>query len=119
MKERIFKLKVEELKQLIPSSIGCVASEMITVEGHPVGYMYREEPDSETDSGWRFFSGMEDQDYADDADNFMRYKVNSICNCDPAIMPYLDAPIGSSFERIEGTDAFELLEDDNVLNHEA
>ena len=34
---------------------------MITVDGYPVGFMYREEP-NDVDGGWRFFSGKESQD---------------------------------------------------------
>ena len=34
------------------------------------GYMYRERPDLEHDSGWRFFAGLESQEYADDAEHF-------------------------------------------------
>ena len=37
----------------------CYASDRIAVDGCPVGYCYREEPDNDTDtdSGWRFFAG--------------------------------------------------------------
>jgi hypothetical protein len=35
------------------------------------------------------------------------YEVNTICNYEPAIIPYLGAPIGSAFGRVAGTDIFE------------
>jgi hypothetical protein len=57
-------------------------------------------------SGWHFFAGDESQDYADNSDNFSIYEVNTICNYDPAIIPYLDSNPGSAFGRIEGTDIF-------------
>jgi hypothetical protein len=69
--------------------------------------MYREQPRSDHDSGWHFFAGDESQEYADDADNFALYDVNTICNYDPAIIPLLDAPLGSAFGRVTGTDTFE------------
>ena len=74
---------------------------MITVDNRGVGYMYREEPDNEIDSGWRFFSGHESQEYVDDATKTMVYDVNTIANYSPDIVTLLDADIGSAFERDE------------------
>lgn len=56
-----FKLNATEFIDLVPQMGGCFATDKITVEGLKVGYMYREEPDDESDSGWRFFSGTETQ----------------------------------------------------------
>jgi hypothetical protein len=61
--------------------------------------MYREEPDSAIDSGWRFFAGDESQAYADQADNFAVYDVNTIANYDRAIIQFLNAPIGCAYAR--------------------
>jgi hypothetical protein len=101
MSEKIFKLKKGQILNLIDSMGGCMATDMITVDGLPVGYMYREEPDFEFDSGWRFFSGTEDQEYADNSNNVMIYDVNTIANYDRAIIPYLQMPIGSELFRNE------------------
>lgn len=48
---------------------GCIATDKITVDGEPVDYMYRDEPHNDMDSGWRFYSGIEDQEYVDEAEN--------------------------------------------------
>jgi len=77
----------------------CIASDRITVDEGKVGYMYREERIEPADSGWRFFEGSEDQEYADNPSNFEIYDVNTIANYDHEIIPFLDAPIGSTFER--------------------
>jgi hypothetical protein len=61
--------------------------------------MYREEPDDSLDSGWRFLSGDESQDYLDESGRLHIYDVNAIANHDPDIVPYLGAPVGSAFER--------------------
>jgi len=105
--EKSFKIPGEEIKQLIPNMGACFATDRITVDGMKVGYMYREEPDKDVDSGWRFFSGDESQEYADNPENTSIYAVNTICNYDPAIIPFLSAPIGSSFGRVPGSDDFE------------
>lgn len=106
-RDKAFKIPGEHIRRVIPNMGGCFASDRITVDGAPVGYMYREEPDQEVDSGWRFFAGDESQEYSDTPDNFAIYEVNTICNYDPTIIPFLHAPFGSAFGRIRGTDKFE------------
>lgn len=104
--EKTFKIKGENIKQLIQSIGGCMATDKITVNGELVDFMYREQPDFDSDSGWRFISGTETQDYVDNADNWAIYDTNTIANYDKAIIPYLDLPIGTELERITGTDKF-------------
>lgn len=79
---------------------------MITVEGHKVVFMYRETPDHNFDSGWRFMSGCESPEYMDNPDNHGIYDVNTIANCDADVIPFLDAPVGSTFEREDGNGHF-------------
>jgi len=72
-----------------------LASDHITVDGKSVGFMYREAPRDSIDSGWHFFSGEETQEYADKAENFAIYDVNTIANYDPSIISHLDAPLAA------------------------
>ena len=111
--EKKYKIPGEQIRELIKSAIGCIASDTITVGGELVGYMYRDEPEDESDSGWRFLSGLEDQEYADDPNNFAFYRINTIANYDPAILPYIDYPVGSLLVRTEGTNEFELEPSDS------
>jgi len=106
-RDKKFKIPGHQIKRLIPNMGACFASDRITVDGAPVGYMYREQPDNGIDSGWRFFAGDEPEEYIDHPDNLAIYDVNTICNYDPAIIPFLDAPVDSSFSRIPGTDKFQ------------
>ncbi|WP_334188160.1 DUF2185 domain-containing protein [Noviherbaspirillum sp.] len=94
-----FKLSSEQIKPLITGYGGCIASDKITVEGFPVGFMYREEPVNNMDSGWRFMSGYEDEIYMDDSRNHSIYEVNTIANYDPTIISFLDSPVGSVYEK--------------------
>lgn len=107
-RDKNFKIKAEQILQLITPMGGCIATDKITVDGELVDYMIREKPDNELDSGWQFFSGTEDQDYVDDANNSAIYDVNTIANYDKAIIQYLDFPIGTQLERIKGTDKFKI-----------
>ncbi len=101
-----YKLRVEEIKRLIPALGGCLAVDKITVEGKKVGYMYREEPSRPDDSGWRFFSGEETEEYLGNLENIMIYDVNTIANYDPDIIPFLDAPYATAFGRDPETGEF-------------
>jgi hypothetical protein len=57
-----FKLRADLIRTLITGYGACIATDRITVEGMPVGYMYREAPHDPGDSGWHFFSGDESQE---------------------------------------------------------
>ena len=96
-----FKIDPENIKELIIPMGGCIASDRILVDGCKVGFMYREEPDFEGDSGWRFMSGDEDDEYLDDPNNSGIYDVNVIANYDEAIIDFLRAPVGIDLERTE------------------
>ena len=106
-----FKLKAEEIKRLIPPLGDCIATDKITVEGLKVGYMYRENPYNDIDSGWRIFSDTETQEYVEDSNNSEIYDLNTIANYDAAIIPYLEMPIGIKLERIANSDEFRKVND--------
>lgn len=106
-----FKLKAEEIKPIAEGMGACLATDMITVEGKPVRFMYREKPNNEIDSGWRFMSGYEDDEYMNNADNHAVYDVNTIANYDPDIIPFLGAEVGLAFEKVPGADDFVIVED--------
>ena len=99
MPEKKFKLRPDEFLPLAPGRGGCLATDHITVDGHRVGFMYREQAHDNLDSGWRFFSGLESDEYVDEPANIEIYDVNTIANYEPEIIPLLDAPPGSAFAR--------------------
>jgi len=105
-----FKIRGEQITQLVPEMGGCFATDQITVEGRLLNYMYREISQRSEDSGWRFFSGEESQAYIDDLKNTSVYTVNTIANYEPAIIEYLETPAPCAFERIPGSRHFRLVE---------
>ena len=103
-RNRNYHVKAEDVKHLLPDwegADGCIATNCITVEGYKVGYCYREKPDGGWDSGWRFTAGDESEEYMDDPNNAGIYKLNTICNDDPDIIPLLNTPAPCAFERDE------------------
>ena len=99
--EKNFLLNEENIKPLIKIKGSCIASDKITTMGKKIGYMYRENPTSEFDTGWRFFAGDEDEQYTNDSNNFEIYELNTICNYDQDIIPYLLNEIGSKLVKNE------------------
>ena len=87
--------------RLVPPMGYCMATDRITVDGLKVGYMYRENPDNDQDSGWRFFAGDEDDDYANSPENIEIYDVNTIAHYDNAIIPFLELTYGTALGRNE------------------
>jgi hypothetical protein len=96
---KVFKIPAERIRQIAVGKGGCIASDRITVDGKRVGFMYREPPEDDVDSGWRFMAGDESQEYMDDPNHLAIYDVNTIANYDADIVSLLDAPVGAAFER--------------------
>lgn len=59
MNMKRFKLSAHQIKPLAEGLGGCIATDMITVNGSLVGYMVREPSDRPDDSGWCFMAGNE------------------------------------------------------------
>jgi hypothetical protein len=97
--KKTFRLRADQIQSLAYGYGACIATDMITVEGRRVGFMYRENADDAVDSGWRFLSGHESQEYLDDVENHAVYDINTIANYDPEIIPFLQSATGSAFER--------------------
>lgn len=95
-----FKLSADEIKPLVPAMGSCFATDRITVDGALVGYMYREHPKNDLDSGWRFFAGDEDEGYTSDPEKLAMYSINTIANYDPRIIQLLhvQAPVAFALD---------------------
>ncbi len=106
-----YYLEEKDIDPLVEGKGACIATDRITVDGEKVRFMYREEPDNEHDSGWRFMAGDEDEEYMDDPANHGAYDLNTLANCDGDIIPFLDAPVGAAFERESEDDEFQEVHD--------
>lgn len=85
-----------------------IASNRVAKDRRLVGYLYREPPDNENDSGWRVFAGDESQEYADEPANFAMYNASTIIEIDPSIASLLDLAPPIAFERTRSGDFAEV-----------
>ncbi|MFC5476288.1 immunity protein Imm33 domain-containing protein [Paraherbaspirillum soli] len=77
----------------------CFVTNRILKDGLKIGYLYREEPDNEQDSGWRILAGDESDEYMDDAKNIAFVSLGAVLSRDDSILTLLDSAIGAAFER--------------------
>ncbi len=83
---------------------GCFATDKIMVENKQIRFMYREKPENEYDSGWRFMAGDETEEYMNNVDNMGIYSLNTLCNYDIGIIDFLDSPVGTILYRNKNGD---------------
>lgn len=76
-----------------------VVSRLVATEGKKVRWMYREEPTEPADTGWRFFSGDEEENFSEDQENFEFHPLDTVTELDPSIAPHLDRAAPVAFER--------------------
>jgi len=84
----------------------CWISKKIIDDSEPVGFMYRERGEEEEDSGWRFLSGTETEDFFDEETNTKLIAVDIVASYEPLIIPFLNSKVGSEFERSEDGKSF-------------
>lgn len=85
----------------------CFVTKRVLEDGVKVGYLYREEPDEERDSGWRITANDESDEYMSDASNIAFISLGVVLSRDDSFRDLLDAPSGSAFVRNKMSGAFE------------
>ncbi len=77
----------------------CFVTNNILYEGRSVGYLYREEPDYDDDSGWRFTAGDETDEYMEDSDNSSYVSLGAVLREDDSCLALLDRESGVAFAK--------------------
>ena len=118
------KKKTKEVNiENFPPIGGLMVSKMITEEQKKPMFMYREKRSRNEDSGWRIFSGLESDEYANDPKNAGIYNPSTILAIDSSIAELLlKGGFGSVFERkSEKSPWYRVtdfpLEDDYMVKH--
>lgn len=77
----------------------CFVTNHVLREGKPAGYLYREQPDDEEDSGWRITANDESDEYMEDSKNCAYVSLGAVLNQDDSFVELLESPVGSAFVR--------------------
>ncbi len=77
------------------------------LEADHIGYCYRDYPETNIDSGWRFLYGDEDEDYLDNPTNSEAIYPEDILSINPALEVILSAPINMEFEWNDESQSYE------------
>ena len=94
----------------------CFITKDVLVNKKKIKFMYHEQPDNESDSGWRFFSGDETQEYVDDSNNLIFISLLEVIqNVDSSIEKYLNYKNDIAFERSNETEDFKVSDYDFSL----
>ena len=72
----------------------CFVTDRIIRDGAKPSYVYREAPDREDDSGWRFLAGDESDEYMDDPNNTSYIAIGRVLNLDSTLLDLLEASQG-------------------------
>jgi hypothetical protein len=121
--KHIADLKFDDLVEFSPSNIiatehddednlvekyikRCFVSRYVLNDGKPTGYIYREDPDSEDDSGWRITANEESDEYMEEPSNVAYVSLGAVLNTDDSFVDLLDSPAGSAFIRDPETKQF-------------
>ena len=79
----------------------CFVTNNILYDGQSVGYLYREEPDNDEDSGWRFTTGTETDKYMDDSNNLSCVSLGAVLREDDHCLTLLEREEGVAFAKDE------------------
>ena len=112
MAMKLADLDPEKMSELVLTPGYSIVSNQILNDGLPILFMYREAKIEEEDTGWRFLSGNEDQDYLDEPLNSRFIGLNTLANMEPKIIPHLKKKKGVELERASQEDDFTYLKED-------
>ena len=87
----------------------CFITKDILINKKKIKFMYHEQPDNESDSGWRFFSGDETQEHVDDSNNLILISLLKVIqDVDSSIEKYLNYEKNIAFERNNENEEFKV-----------
>lgn len=85
----------------------CFVTNKILYEKAQINYIYREEPMEKdenrdyVDTGWRFLSGDESDEYMEDSENISLVSLGAVLSIDDSFIDLLQSEVGKSFRRNE------------------
>ena len=88
----------------------CYVTRRVLYDGYKVGYLVRQEPESEEESGWCMMAGDESEEYMQDAKNICYVSLGAVLNEDDEFVDLLASPVGSEYEWDDASEKFVLVQ---------
>lgn len=104
-------IKKEDSSWLDIAEKKALVSKMCMEDNGIIRWLYREEADREEDSGWRMFSGEENEEYTDNPDNIRIVSVGYLLDKDPTLLEIIKDEISSAYERPNKETPWEKIEE--------
>ena len=95
---------------------GAVVSRRILDGTGQVRWLLREEPAHPSDSGWRFLSELDDDEYANDPANMVTLDFSTVAAIEPAVLGIYHLPVGSDLQLVVENGGRHVL--DNITGQE-
>jgi hypothetical protein len=87
-------------------------SRLVIDEKLPVRFMYKTVPEHLNDTGWRLFTGYEDEAFlANEQVNMIPMPIEKVVKIDPSLEPLLDFNAGTVWERAPDSEGWERVYD--------
>lgn len=87
-------------------------SRLVIDEKLPVRFMYKTVPEHLNDTGWRLFTGYEDDEFlANDQVNMIPMPLEKVVKIDPSLEPLLEYNAGTVWERAPESEGWERVYD--------
>lgn len=84
-----------------------LVSKQVMEDNKPICWAFREIPEAKNDSGWRFFSGEETEEFFETEEDIMEVELNSILDKISSLMDFLKEQPGIELERDDETQSWE------------
>lgn len=95
--EKQFIIPDDQIKRIISGMGTCRIPDTLLVMGRELSTFYRVMPTTYSDSGWRFLSGTETEEYLSRPELCGTYDLNIAANYFPSVIPLLDSPPYSAY----------------------
>lgn len=93
-----------------PYRAKCFVTNRVLEDGARVGYLYRQGPEREDDSGWRITAGDESDEYMANARNCAYVSLGAVLSVDDSFRSLLDAEAPCAYAVKKSTGQFEAVE---------
>ena len=92
----------------LPNAHLCLVSTLIVNESPmPIRFFYKESPNHLNDTGFRFYSGLESDDFLQTDDAACVAQLDSMIRVDPSIQSLIEqSNVGSVWERLPDSNAW-------------